>query len=301
MNERAKAWLGWGILAVVIYFALTMDTGQVYGPGVAVVEVKGVIAQGASQRLGTDSRAVAEAIDNSAGAPDVRGLLLDINSPGGTVGGSQEIYFAVRRFRATGKPVHAFVGEMGASGAYYVAAGAGKIAVLPTSLVGSIGVIWSGLNWSGLMGRLGVADQTLIAGESKDVGSSTRPMTNSERRLIQDLLDEAHATFIADVAAGRDTLDEEGVRALATGWVWSGSEGVANGLADTLVEGWQGAMDGICAEAGLEPGCPALSVMPEVPWYETLLPAGGQDAASLLAEALAIGARPMAIFRPAFP
>ncbi|MCH7494188.1 S49 family peptidase, partial [bacterium] len=128
-----------------------------------------------------------------------------------------------------------------------------------------------------------------------------RPMTSADRRLIQALLDEAHETFIADVSRGRDALDLEEVRALATGWVWSGKEGVVNGLADVLVEGWGEALAGLCAAAGLEPECATLDVVPESPWYESLLTGQRPDAASLLAEALAISARPMAIFRPAFP
>lgn len=300
-DSTRKAIIGWGLLLLLVWGAFALEGGGAPGrSGVAVVPVQGIIAQGVSPRLGADSRLLARILDEAAANPRVVGVLLDVNSPGGTVGGSEELYLAVRRFRDSGKPIHAFVGEMGASGAYWVAAGAGRIGALSTSVVGSIGVIWSGLNWSGLMEKAGVADQTLTAGEWKDTGSTTRPMTAEEERKLQSLLDEAHDSFIAGVAAGRG-MDEAEVRELADGWVYSGSVAAGNGLLDVVVSSYGEAFDAVCAAGGLEAGCPALDLIPEPPWYEDFLASGGVDP---LAEALSLvarGSRPLAVFGPALP
>ena len=182
----------------------------------------------------------------------VKGVLLNINSPGGTVGASQELYRAVEAVRAE-KPVIAAVGDLAASGGYYAASAADEIIANPGSLVGSIGVIIQGINAEGLFEKIGVSQETIKTGPFKDLLSPSRPLSEAERTLLQELVDDAYDQFIEDVAKGRqhlspyvtETLSEEGiaqregmtdasVRRLADGRIMTGRQGLEVGLVDEL-------------------------------------------------------------------
>ncbi|NJK59863.1 MAG: signal peptide peptidase SppA [Oscillatoriales cyanobacterium SM2_1_8] len=163
---------------------------------------------------------------------DIKGVLLAINSPGGTVGLSAELYDAVRRLRAQ-KPVVVTVMDVAASGGYYVASAADKIYANPGSVLGSIGVIGSGLNLTGLLERLGVSDQTYKTGPYKDTGSPFRKETEDERRIVQAEIQDMYQQFVSDVAKGRG-LDVEAVRKLADGRTYTGRQSLTNKLVDAL-------------------------------------------------------------------
>jgi protease-4 len=160
-------------------------------------------------------------------------LLLRIDSPGGTVGDSQEIHAALKRLRAKGCKVVASFGNISASGGVYVAMGAEKIVANPGTITGSIGVILRGNDLSRLLDRLGVRFETVKSGLYKDILSPNRGLTDDERQLLQELIDSSYNQFVAAVATGRG-LSEEQVRGFADGRVFSGAQAQALGLVDVL-------------------------------------------------------------------
>jgi protease-4 len=160
-------------------------------------------------------------------------LLLRIDSPGGTVGDSQEIHAALKRLRAGGCHVVASFGNISASGGVYVGVAAEKIVANPGTITGSIGVILRGNDLSRLLERVGIRFETVKSGLFKDILSPDRALTEAERSLLQDLIDASYGQFVAAVAAGRG-LSEEAVRAFADGRVFTGAQALELGLVDAL-------------------------------------------------------------------
>jgi protease-4 len=198
--------------------------GSIFGPRVAVVELEGLIAE-------TDDlvRELRQHREN----PSVKAVVIRINSPGGVVGPTQEVYDQILRLRRAGKPVVASLGAIAASGGYYIAVGADLIYANPGSLTGSIGVIMQLANVDALMKKVGVDYVVVKAGQFKDIGNIARPMTPEERRVLQALLDDVHAQFIDAVVAGRK-LPREQVVQFADGRVFSGSQALALKMVDAL-------------------------------------------------------------------
>lgn len=165
---------------------------------------------------------------------EVKAIVLDINSPGGSIGSVQELYSLIGRIRRESKkPVVALLGDVAASGGYYVAAACDKVVAYPGTLVGSIGVIFQHGNIEGLLKKLGVQSGVIKSGKMKDIGSMTRPMTPEERALLQALIDDAYGQFVAAVAEGR-RMPEGKVRPLADGRIFSGRQALEAGLVDKL-------------------------------------------------------------------
>ena len=181
--------------------------------------------------------------------PGIRAVVLRINSPGGAVAPTQELYGAIRRLREAGKPVVASLGAVAASGGYYIAVAADQIYANPGTLTGSIGVVMQMANLNALMKKVGVEYVVVKAGEFKDVGNFARPMTAEERRILQALLDDVHGQFIAAVADGRK-LDRAVVRRFADGRVFSGTQAKALHMIDEL-GGLEEAVEGAATLAGL--------------------------------------------------
>jgi protease-4 len=163
----------------------------------------------------------------------VAGVVLRLDSPGGAVAPSQEIYREVLRFRSSGKPIVASMGSVAASGAYYVACAADCIFASPGTITGSIGVLLRLSRWYRLFGKIGIETETIKSGKYKDIGSPAREMTPEERRHLQGLIDDTYEQFVTDVAAGR-AREADSVRALADGRVYTGRQALAVGLVDTL-------------------------------------------------------------------
>lgn len=162
----------------------------------------------------------------------VKGVLLSINSPGGTVGASKELYEAVKDLAAK-KPVVVSMLDQATSGGYYAASPATKIYANAGSLTGSIGVILNGFNAKELLDRVGIQAQTIKTGPYKDIFSPFRELGEPERQLLQELLQSTYQEFISDVAKGRK-LDLEVVRKLADGRIYTGQQAQANKLVDAL-------------------------------------------------------------------
>lgn len=203
------------------------------GDSIALIHIDGVIAGTGSSLDGVITpEDVLYQLDQALADDSVKAILLRIDSPGGTVAASQEIAMEVA-YAAEEKPVVASVGDVGASGAYMVASQCDEIVALPTSSIGSIGVITQIPNVAGLLDKLGVEFTVLTAGEYKDAGSPYRSLTPTETALIQQSVDNAYDEFIMIVAEGRG-LPEGDVREMATGWAWSAREAREMGLVDTL-------------------------------------------------------------------
>ncbi|HEY9885862.1 MAG TPA: signal peptide peptidase SppA, partial [Vampirovibrionales bacterium] len=212
------------------------------------LELSGVISDGKMNSLlgSNNSNAVfvrdqlIKAIDEDS----VKGVLVRINSPGGAVGISYEIYEAVKKVREK-KPIIASMGDVAASGGYYVASACEWIYANPGSITGSIGVISHFYNLKGLYDKLGVKDMTIKAGRYKDIGSSGRNMTEEERQIMQSLLDDTYERFVKDVYEGRraktdkygefrKNLTKDDIRYSAEGLIYTGAQAKAEGLVDEL-------------------------------------------------------------------
>ena len=213
-----------GIILVLVLFAsgafvaLRIMTGSAPSIGVggriAVIPVSGIIE---SERL------FVERLQRYADDGSVRGLLIEIRSPGGGAAASQAIYKALRSFREEDdRPVVAWIGSVGASGGYYAALPADSILALPSSVTGSIGVIMKIPNAGELLRRWGLEFEVIKSGENKDLGSQTRSLTESERRVLQELIDDSYGQFVDAIVESRP-LGRDSVSALADGRVFSGA------------------------------------------------------------------------------
>lgn len=230
---------------------------------IVLIEVSGVIsaepqesALGLRRRDSQVSR-VAQVLEQAGDDEDVRALVLRINSPGGTVGASDIIYHQVRAFSARKKiPVVAQFLDMGTSGAYYVALAADEIVAQPTSVTGSIGVILFGLNLEGLLGKIGVQDQTLKAGANKDLGSPLRPLRPEERQILQGVLDSMHTRFIDLVRERRPGLAGNDVARATDGRIFTADQALQLGLVDQI-----GYLDDAVAAARRRAGLTRASVV----------------------------------------
>ncbi len=202
---------------------------------VAVVEIFGAISQGNSSRSwDRGSQQIAKRIKDMAARKEVKAILLDINTPGGSVGSVQEIYSVIKRAKAeTKKPFIARFGEVSASGGYYVASACDLIVAQPGTITGSIGVIFSVSNFEGLMKKVGFKNEAIKSGKFKDIGSPTREMTPEEHKLLQAMIDDSYEQFVAAVSEGRKMSVEE-VKKLADGRIYTGRQAKENGLVDRL-------------------------------------------------------------------
>lgn len=211
------------VLALLAY----LEGGEILsfpGERIALVEVEGII-------LDADDvvRQLKEHLENSA----VKAVVVRINSPGGVVAPTQEIYDALGRLRDEGKPVVASLGSVAASGGYYIASAADQIVANPGTLTGSIGVIMHLTNLEGLLKKVGLRYEIVKSGKYKDIGSFSRPMTNEERAILQSLMDDVHDQFVEAVANGRG-LDRTVVLSLADGRIFSGRQAKELNLVDEL-------------------------------------------------------------------
>jgi protease-4 len=163
----------------------------------------------------------------------IRAIVLRIESPGGVVAAAQEIYDELGKARRRGKPIVASMGGIAASGGYYVACGADSIVANPGTLTGSIGVIMRLPNAEELLKKIGLQYEVIKTGKYKDAGSISRPMTQEERDLLQEMLDDVHDQFVTVVSTERN-IDKDAVLEFADGRVMSGRQALEMGLVDRL-------------------------------------------------------------------
>lgn len=178
---------------------------------------------------------IREELDKAAGDKRVRGLVLRINSPGGTVTSSDILHREIVTFKKKRDvPVVACLMDVATSGAYYIACAADRIVAHPTTVTGSIGVIVLKFNLSGLMDMIGVRDESIKSGARKDILSPFRGITPEEQQIMQDIIDSMHSRFVQIVADGRKNLSAEDVRALADGRIFDAEAARENNLVDAV-------------------------------------------------------------------
>ena len=229
----------WRIVLTIVIALILIISFSGCGVGqakVAVIPLSGTIAGTAQQGLlttgGISPTLVRSYLKKAESDGGVRAVVLRIDSPGGSAAASQEIASEIRRFKEdTGKPVVISMGDIAASGGYYISVYADKIVANPGTLTGSIGVISQFIYIEGLLEKLGLELETIKAGKHKDMG--IRPLTEEERRIMQDITDDLYEQFVAAVAEGRDLPAEE-VRQLATGQLYTGGQALDLGLVDEL-------------------------------------------------------------------
>jgi protease IV len=176
-----------------------------------------------------------EKLDTASKDPMVKAVVLRINSPGGTVTASDLLYHEIINFKkTTGKKVISVIMDLGASGGYYVAAASDKILAHPTTVTGSIGVIMININVEGLLEKIGVTEDAIKSGEKKDMGSPFRSMSEEERKIFQEVIDQMYERFISVVAEGRKNLTKEQLRKIADGRIYTAQQAVALGLVDRI-------------------------------------------------------------------
>ena len=204
--------------------------------GAAVVRVRGIIQEINESGFGARQSAsnVARRIRTLADRKEIKALLLDINSPGGTVGAVQDIYDAVLYFKSKNKPVVALFRDVAASGGFYIAMGADKIIAQPGTMTGSIGVIMQAGNFEGLFDKIGVKIIPIKSGRHKDIGAFYRPMTEEETALLQEMIGDTYQQFYNAVKTGRPNIDDAMLQIYADGRIFTGARAKAIGLVDDL-------------------------------------------------------------------
>jgi len=211
--------------------ATTSGAGSSSNAHLAVIDIIGTID---SSDRSVNSEDTNKALKRAFEAKNSQAIVLNINSPGGSPVQSDEIWQEIRYYKQQypEKKVYALIGDMGASGAYYIASAADEIWVNPSSLVGSIGVIMPNYGVVGLAQKLGVEDRTLTSGDNKDILSMTKPVNPAQREHVQAVLDNVHSHFIAAVKEGRGKRLKSNDPAIFSGLFWSGEQAVKLGVAD---------------------------------------------------------------------
>lgn len=190
---------------------------------VGVVEIDGLISE---------SKDIIALIKRFRENDAIKAIVIRINSPGGVIGPSQEIYREIRKTTQE-KKIVASMGSIAASGGYYVAAATDGIVANPGTITGSIGVIMAYTNFRKVFDKIGMTPVVIKSGPYKDLGSPTKEMSDQERELLQDFVDQAHRQFVAAIATGRK-MDINEVKSLADGRIYTGEEAVKKGLVDRL-------------------------------------------------------------------
>jgi len=240
-ERRSRVWLwlllggGAFVLFVIAVFALVYlsfggndeESFGGFGDKIAVVDLDGVILS---------PKQIVPQLKKFADDDSVKAIIIHVNSPGGGVAASEEIYREVKRIRDEKKKrVVASIETVGASGAYYVASATDKIYADKGSIVGSIGVIAQWVNYGELLKWAKLKDITMKAGEFKDTGNPAREMTPAEQAYFQSLIDQMHTQFIQAVAEGRKAKEAD-IRSIANGKVWTGEQAYSMKLVDQIAD-----------------------------------------------------------------
>ncbi|MFP4159502.1 MAG: signal peptide peptidase SppA [Desulfobacterales bacterium] len=245
-----------GIIAgsIVVVSVLSFFSGDKaesgFGEKVGIVEVSGAVL---------NPEPVIDSLKRFRRAGGIKAIVVRIDSPGGAVGASQEIYREIRK-TADKKPVIASMGTISASGGYYIASSADGIMSNPGTITGSIGVIMEYANFRELLEKVGVYPVVIKSGEYKDVGSPLREMDKDEKKLLQDFVDGVHSQFVDDVAEGRE-MDRKEVAKIADGRIFTGKTAHDLGLVDRLGN-QEDAVDWAAEKGGIK-GRPETVRLPE--------------------------------------
>ena len=261
-EKRSRVWLwiliGGGafflfVLAVFTLVYLTLHTGEntslagSFGDKIGVVDLEGVII---------DPSVVVAQLKKFGEDDSIKAIIIHVNSPGGGVAASEEIYREVKRLRDDKhKRIVASIETVGASGAYYVSSATNKIYADNGSVVGSIGVISEWVNYGDLLRWAKLKPEVLTVGEYKDTGDPSRDMTPKERAYLQSLIDNMYGQFVSAVAEGRHAKVDD-IKAIADGRVWTGQEALSMHMIDQIAD-FEAAVDDTAKSVGIS-GKPVL-------------------------------------------
>ena len=247
-NRVNKILIIFVVAAVIIFFMVMITTAGILLPTlrarVALLNVQGTIY---------DTRALVRELHEYRDNPSVRAIVVRIDSPGGSAPATQELYRELEKVRSDSlKPVVVSMGSVAASGGYYISCGADEIFANPATITGSIGVIMNFANWQKLIKKVGIRFEVIKSAEHKDIGSPNRPMTDEEKELLQEVIDDVYDQFIEAVYEARqqelwmayrnihegDNPTSASVRQylhqLADGRIFSGRQALEYGLVDRL-------------------------------------------------------------------
>ncbi len=233
------------VLITIFLTIITLTTGSDFvefkkgGEKVGIIEINGIIV---------NSDIIVARIKKFREDKSIKAIVIRINSPGGGVGPSQEIFTEIRRTVKV-KKVIASMGAVAASGGYYVAAGADGIVANPGTITGSIGVVMEFTNYKKLMDKIGLVPVVIKSCRYKDIGSPTRNMTDSERNFLNNFVRRIHSQFIMAISEGRN-MDSAKVKKIADGRIFSGEDALKAGFVDRLgnledAVNWAGELAGI--------------------------------------------------------
>lgn len=207
------------------------------GPGIAWIKIRGVIAESDESSpfaMPSSASSISKRIREAAKEKNVKAIVLDINSPGGTVASVQDIYSEILSAKEKGKKVVALFRDVAASGAFYIAMAADKIVAEPGTITGSVGVIMQTGNVVGLFNKLGIEVTPITSGKYKDIGSAYRQMTDGEKALLQDMVNDTYSQFLAAVKAGRPNVKPEDMTEYTDGRIFTGQRAFNLGFIDKL-------------------------------------------------------------------
>lgn len=225
-RSRVKITLVVILIVIVVAFFTSLLAGLVgrsLGDKIGVLEIEGVI---------TDMKDLMEDVVKFKEDDSIRGVIVKINSPGGSTAPTQEIYRELKKLRNK-KKVYVSMGSVCASGGYYIASAGNKIYALPSTITGSIGVIMENVVMEDLLKKIGIQANPIKAGAYKDIGSPFRRMKADERAYLQEIIDSIHNEFIKDVADARK-MNVDAVKKFADGRVFTGSQAKAIGMVDNI-------------------------------------------------------------------
>ncbi len=223
-----------GIISYLLSFLVNDFSTEKIGNKIAIIPIYGAITLNENSNFfdisGTSTNNIIDALKKAEEDPSIKGIILEINSPGGTVVASEEIANAVKKAK---KPVVSWIREEGASGAYWIASSSKYVVADPFSITGSIGVIGSYLEFSDLMKKYGISYEQLTSGEYKDTGSPFKKLNDKEKELLQSKINKIHDYFVDEIAKNRN-MEKEKVKEIANGAFYLGIEAKELGLVDEL-------------------------------------------------------------------
>ena len=210
--------------AFLMVVSVAMNTVHVSEKSVGLIEITGAIMS---------PKYSVEKLESYISNKNIPAIVIRLNTPGGGISATQEIYETVKKARSAGKIIIASMGAVAASGGYYIAAGCDTVLATPGTVTGSIGVIATIPDLSDLYQKIGIDFNVIKAGEYKDMGSSSRKMTEKEKELFNSLISDHHEQFIYAVSEGRN-IDLDDVRDISDGRVFTGRQALDIGLVDIL-------------------------------------------------------------------
>lgn len=205
---------------------------------VAIIPIKGILSNESAEGLFLEKPSIVEVVkqqlEQATNDAHVKAILLEVDSPGGSITASDIIYNQIIKFKAvTQKKVVVYMQDIAASGGYYVSSAADAIVAHPTTITGSIGVIMPLINVAELINRYGIKDNSIASGNLKEIGSPLKQMTADEAAVLKGIVDEMYMQFVKVVSTGRN-LDIKAVKKIADGRIYTGKQALENGLVDQL-------------------------------------------------------------------